>query len=338
MKKFFSLFLFSLVSLFLLFAQGKAETVSDKEIKSLTITFVPSADVEKIIVTTEPLKELLREELLKEGYSVNNVNIYVSTNYEAAGEALCSGTTDIAFIPAGTYVQYDDGARVILKALRHSESINSPDPRDWNNNEPIRESDNLTDSYRALIYSGLTDKAKKVADKVNRGEDLSWEELNDLTWAVSSPTSSAGFIYPSIWLYDRYGKTIEDLENVVQTFYASSFAGLSLGMYDIIVSYADARIEYEEEWTSSWKREKTIWEETDVIGVTEPIMNDTISVSTLSPIMTEDFISSLQRAFINIAATEKGKEVLKIYDHYGYIEAVSSDYDVTRKAQALFRD
>ena len=74
-----------------------------------------------------------------------------------------------------------------------------------------------------------------------------------------------------------------------------------------------------------------------MIGVTAPIYNDTISVSKNSEIMDADLIAALQQAFINIAGTEEGKEVIAIYSHNGYQPAVSADYDGERAAQELIQ-
>lgn len=75
-----------------------------------------------------------------------------------------------------------------------------------------------------------------------------------------------------------------------------------------------------------------------MIGVTQPIYNDTISVSSQSDIMTDDLKAALADAFIAIAETDEGKEVISIYNHDGYTKAQSSDYDNERNAQKLIRE
>lgn len=141
-------------------------------------------------------------------------------------------------------------------------------------------------------------------------------------------SSPAGYIYPALWLQDRYGKGISDLSSAVQSdSYASAFARLASGQVDVLVTYADARRDYAERWNSEFGREGSIWEETNVIGVTAPIYNDTISVSKNSEIMDADLIAALQDAFINIGNTEEGKAVIAIYSHNGYQKAQASDYD-----------
>ena len=74
------------------------------QIDTLRVAFVPSREPDEIITATEPLKEMLKTELAKEGYDVGNVEITVGTSYEAVGESLSAGTADVGLIPGGTYV------------------------------------------------------------------------------------------------------------------------------------------------------------------------------------------------------------------------------------------
>lgn len=316
------------------------ENTNDENIKldTLSIGFVPSRDPDEIITATEPLKSLLTEELATLGYDVEDVDITVGTNYEAVGEALSAGTTDIGLIPGGTYVLYDDGAEVILTATRAGLSNDSDAAKDWNDNEPTEATDKQAVSYRALIIAGPSEKGKKIAEKINNGEELTFEDVNSASWSVMSSSSPAGYIYPALWLQENFDKTITDLEKVVQVdSYGSAFARLAAGQTDVLVTYADARRDNIDKWTSEFGRSGSIWEETDVIGVTPPIYNDTISVSKNSEKMDDKLKEALQQAFINIAQTDEGKEVISIYNHEGYQKATDSDYDNERKAQEMMK-
>lgn len=64
----------------------------NKTIDTLRIAFVPSREPDEIITATEPLKQMLTDELAKLGYDVGEVEISVGTSYEAVGEALAAGT------------------------------------------------------------------------------------------------------------------------------------------------------------------------------------------------------------------------------------------------------
>ena len=282
---------------------------------------------------------MLKEELAKEGYTVGEVEITVGTSFEAVGEALSAGTADVGLIPGGTYVLYDDGAEPILTATRDGLSVESDNPKDWNDNKPTTGLDEQVTFYRSLIIAGPSEKGQELAAKVNAGEALTWEDLNSANWSMMSTTSPAGYIYPSLWLQENYGKSLTDLESVVQAdSYGSAMARLASGQLDIVVGYADLRRDNEEKWTSEFGRTASIWDETNVIGVTPGIYNDTVSVSTTSKIMTDEFKKALQNAFINIGNTKAGKEVIAIYSHNGYQVASPSDYDNERAAQKLIQE
>ncbi|CAM3483540.1 phosphate/phosphite/phosphonate ABC transporter substrate-binding protein [Marinicrinis lubricantis] len=319
-------------------AGAAGDVTENVSIDKLSIGFVPSRNPDEIITATEPLKNLLKEEMAGLGYDVKEVDITVGTNYEAVGEALSAGTTDIGFIPGGTYVIYDDDAEVILTSTRAGLSIDSDDPKEWNDNKPTAPTDVQTNYYRALIIAGPSDKGQALSEKVNNGESLTFDDLNDATWAVMSSSSPAGYIYPALWLQENYDKTITDLDNVVQVdSYGNAFARLAAGQIDILVTYADARRDNEAAWTSDFSRTQSIWDETNVIGVTPGIYNDTISVSKSkdSNIIDEAMKEALQEAFMNIAGTEEGKKVIAIYNHEGYQKAVPEDYDNEREAQKI---
>ncbi|WP_320128067.1 PhnD/SsuA/transferrin family substrate-binding protein [uncultured Sphaerochaeta sp.] len=342
MKRIMSILLVCAVSLTALFAQGGKELSqgTTKEIKTLNVYFVPSREPEEIVTATAPLKQLLKDELANQGYTVDNVVITVGTSYEAVGVALGAGTADVGLIPGGTYVLYDDGADVILTATRDGLSIDSDDPKVWNDNKPTEASTTQAVGYRSLLIAGPSKKGQELAAKVNAGQKLTWDDINSANWAIMGSSSSAGYIYPYIWLMQNYdGKGITDLTHAVQAdSYGSEFARLASGQVDVLVTYADARRDYAQKWSSEFGRKASIWDETNVIGVTPYIYNDTISVSKTSKIMTPEFKTALQQAFINIAKTDEGKKVIAIYSHKGYQVATSSDYDNERTAQKIIRE
>ena len=307
-------------------------------IETLRVAFVPSREPDEIITATEPLKELLTQELAKLGYDVGSVDITVGTSYEAVGEALSAGTADVGLIPGGTYVLYDDGCDVLLTATRDGLSIDSDSAKYWNDNAPTEPTTEQVTSYRALMIAGPSEKGQELAAKVNAGEALTWEDVSGANWSVANSSSPAGYIYPSLWLQENFGRNITELPHAVQSdSYGSAFARLASGQVDVLCTYADARRDYEDEWVGEYAMSNSIWDDTAVIGVTPAIYNDTISVSKTSPIMDDAFKAALSEAFINIGNTEEGKAVIAIYSHNGYLPAQSSDYDSERAAQEMIQ-
>ena len=96
---------------------------------------------------------------------------------------------------------------------------------------------------------------------------------------------------------DKYGKSVADLENKVQSdSYGIFIARLAAEQVDVVTVFADARIDYVENWINDYGRTGQIWDETNVIGVSDPIYNDTISASKNSPIMTPEFKNAFATA------------------------------------------
>lgn len=341
MKKIIAVLLIATMCLGLLAGCGsKADTKkSANHIDTLKLAFVPSREPDEIITATEPLKQLLIDEMAKQGYEVGTVDITVGTTYEAVGEGLEAGTIDIGLgMPGGTYVLYSDGCDVVLTATRDGLSKDSDNAKDWNDGKATEASTNQAVSYRALFIAGPSAKGQELSAKVNAGEDLTWDDLNSANWSVMNTSSSAGYIYPALWLQDKFGKGVADLSNtVISDSYASAFARLASGQVDVLVTYADARRDYAERWNTEFNRTGSIWEETNVIGVTPGIYNDTITVSKSSETLNADIVNAITEAFINIGNTDAGKEVIAIYSHKGYKKAVSSDYDNERAAQKLIQ-
>ena len=321
------------------------------DMDKLTFQFVPSKDADVIITGTKNLPELVKAEMAKLGYNIGEVEISVGTSYEATGEAMCAGAIDIGWLPGGTYAIYSQGKEVdvILTATRAGLSNDSTDPATWNGeaNKTLPTDEQVT-FYRSLIYAAPTEKGKALAAKANAGEKLTWEELNDATWAVGNTSSSAGYIYPTLWLMENYGKNISDLSNVMplDSGYGTAFSYAAAEQVDIIVCYADGRNDYEASWNlpvdqqdetgkQGMGREDSIWNELNVIGVTEGIYNDTVAISKESQFYTPELKEALQNCFINIINTEEGKAIFDVYSHAGYAVAQDSDYDGARAALAL---
>lgn len=331
---------------------GDTSTVK-QSFDKLTLEFVPSKDADVIITGTKDLPELVKEEMAKLGYDIGEVDITVGTSYDATGEAMAAGTIDIGWLPGGTYALYSDDVDVILTATRNGLSNDSENPADWNGdaNATQKNGPQVT-YYRSLIYATPSEYGKQLAEKVNNGEELTWDDLNKATWAVQKTSSSAGYIYPTMWLMKNYdGKKISDLANVIplDSGYGTAFSYAAAESVDIIVCYADGRNDYEESWTlatdkqdSTGKqgmgRTESIWNELNVIGVTDGIYNDTVAISKRSPYYADELKDALQQCFINIISTDKGKEIFGVYSHAGYAIATDSDYDGAREALKAVAD
>ena len=309
------------------------------EIPSLKIAFSPYADADQIVTATEPLEQLLQAKLLEKGYDVKEIDMTVGTSYTAVGEALSAGSADIGFISGGNYVLFSDDCDVLLTALRYAINKDSEEPADWNDGTIEENTKDMSTYYRCIILAGPTEKGQELLAKVNNGEELTWDDLNSATWSVLGPTSASGYIYPCLWLQDNYGKGISDLENVVQSdSHTTSVARLAAGQVDVMVSYGHIRIKNAPIWESDFGGTAPMAEQTGIIGVTEGIYNDMIAYSKTSDTMAdENFRKVLGEAFIEIAETDEGREIISVFSQVGYTWGQDADYDGERAAQELLK-
>ena len=174
---------------------------------------------------------------------------------------------------------------------------------------------------------------------MNRGEKPSWDDLNGASWAVLSPSSSSGYIYPCLWLQKEYGKSISDLSRAVQVeSHSSAVARLAAEQADVMVSYGHIRIRNAPLWQSRYGGKGDMFNVTDVIGVTDGIVNDLIAYSRESDLMRNDqFRAALAETFIELGNTEEGKKIISVFSQTGYKAGSDADYDVTRRAEALLK-
>lgn len=324
MKK-LSLFWLLLVSIFSVSACNTKNT----EIDALNIFFVPSRDSNLILEQTKPLVNLLKAELTLLGFEFEEISIFVGSSYEAVGEALEAGTAHVGYMPGSTFALYSKSGNIdaILTLSRKAQSKDFTNPVDWNDGLPTTLDENtLVTYYRGIIVAGPSPVGRVLANKVNSGEQLTWEDLNSATWCIQGPTSPSGTLYPSLLLYERYNKKITDLEKVVNTRqFGSSVAFLATETCDVSNLWADARRDWQDEWLEEYNRKNSIWEETDVIFVTDSIFNEMLAVSKL--IVSDELKEALAQAFINIINTPEGKEIFSIFYQDGFQRSTNLDYE-----------
>ncbi|MDR2977774.1 MAG: PhnD/SsuA/transferrin family substrate-binding protein [Streptococcaceae bacterium] len=319
-------------------AVGTSADAAAKKVKELKISFIPSKNPSDITTATKGLDSLLIKELKKQGYSVSKVSVSTGTDYNAVGKALSAGTVDVGWgVSGGTYAAYSKGASAILTATRKGlnnddlkNTKNATSPKYWNDHKPTRPTNEEVTSYRGLIIAGNSEVGKKMAEYVNEGKKIPLDLIKKAKWGLSSTTSAAGYLYPSEWLTKNYKISIRDLPNTVTGLdYGTATSDLASGTVDVIAGYADLRQDFEKAWTTTNHATDTIWNQTNVIGVTDEIYNDAVLVSKNSANIKKypGLKKALQKAIINLSKTEKGKSIIKVYSHDGYKKSKASNYE-----------
>jgi len=321
---------------------------------NLTIYFSPSRDNESLLQSMNYLPDLLKIEMATLGYYIEVITVNLGVTYEAVGEALATGTADVGFITGNTYASFSNGVNMdaALTATRTGLSKDSTNPMDWNDGEPtVSDITCQLPYYRSIGIVGQTAKGRELADIINSGGTITWEDLQDAKIGVQSVTSNAGRVYPSLLFNDLYGHTLEDLPAaniIIVSGYGGAASALASGSVDIAFGYADFRRDYADEWISSieggYNQENTIWEDTDVIFVTDGVYNDTITVSKVT--VDDALQAAIEQAFVNLIQDttplsnpsgifQMVKDIFKVYSYEGFAIADDSDYDVTRAALEL---
>lgn len=311
------------------------------KIEELVFVGVPSMDPELILNRLEPMKKEIKKRLLEYNYEIENVEFIISTNNNAAGEALASGSALMGFMGGSTFIDYEsEGLEIIMTALRGNMEIDSIDPRDWNTGKSINRSKSDKVPYtRSLIYTGPSPKGKVLSNKIMNNEILTWDDLNDVTWCHSSSVNSGlGYVFPSLWLYENYGKTLKDLNSVLLMNNNGDYAiNLALENCDVAVSYVTLRNDYEGKWTSEFNRQDSIWNEIHVIGVSAEIPNGVIVLSQNHPDYSQELSDILINVFMELTNSDIGVEAFGVYNIEGFQLGQSDDFETLRKANNLVR-
>lgn len=333
MKKLLVLFL-GIITIFSLAACGQEEKV-------LNVYFVPSRDGADILDTVAPLEQLLKDELARLGFEYDEVVVSVGSSYEVAAQAVTAGNAEVVFLPGGTYVTYEnegEGLVPILAATRDALTVSGTDPKVWNqhviDNGKISgsETEVATGYASIMVINNTTTIGAQLLSELN-GDGLTWETFSTAKFCRGSATSSAGTIYPGIWVADTFpGKTLDDLgSNLLEVRdYGQKIADLKTGNCDVVSLYGDARRDYESRWDDSDLTK--IWTETSVIGVSDMITNDGIQVGGHVSV---ELREALATAFKNLIETEEGAAVFAIYSHTGYADITAVEYNGARKAAGL---
>jgi phosphonate transport system substrate-binding protein len=229
------------------------------------------------------------------GYKVKGS---VGNSYSAVIEAMGAGRVDIGWLnPFGYVLAHDKyGVEPLLITTRRGSR-----------------------SYFGLI---ITRKDSGIS---------SLKDLKGKRFAFVDPLSTSGTIYPQLAMM---AAGIDPKKDLGQTVFAGGHDKVVIAVYQ---KQVDAGAIYGGGGTDARARvEGTIpdvMQQTKIIGQTDPIPNDNVSVRKDLP---ADAKKKLKTALLKISKTDQGRRILEEYDIDGLEPVQDSDYDTLRKAaQAL---
>lgn len=226
------------------------------------------------------------------------VEAEVMVDYSGLIEAMRTQQVDIGFLAPFSFVQAEERADVdvILKSVR-----------------------NGSESYVAQYVVNADSDLENIEDLV---------EQEGLVWAFPDTLSTSGYLFPAMQLKEM---GIEDLE--------SHFEQLSVGGHDNAITQvydgqADFATTFDDARTTVEEDLPDVMDQVKVIGQTEEIPNDTISVRSELP---EDMKQKIEDAFLSLNDNEEMLEIMyEIYEWDGIAEAESEDYDIVRDVYTEF--
>lgn len=252
--------------------------------------FVPSMEANKVVTSGEAIAQNLHD---KTGYYFK---VAVPTSYAAVIEAMGTKEADIAWLATYAYILAHDkfGANVCLSTVR-----------------------NGLDKYRGQFIAKTSSKVKKV------------EDIEGKVVAFTDAASTSGFIYPSAILQS---KGIKPKDYFFAGGHPQAVLAVYSGRADVACTYwsppdqegipQDARLKLVETYPD-------VFDKVSIIGYSEWIPNDTVTLRKDFPKQMEDKIVT---ALLDFVSTPEGKKVMKeLYDIDGLNKATDEDYNVVRE-------
>jgi len=214
---------------------------------------------------------------------------YVATSYIAVVEALGKGHVQVAWLPTLAYV---------LAHERNGAEV------------VLKVVRHGRDTYYGLIIT-------RVDSGIETLEDLKGE-----TFAFVDAASASGHLYPRALLLKHGVDPDTDLERYV---FAGGHDSAVLAVYKGNVAagaiYDDAREKFSETIPE-------VFEQTKVIGKTDPIPSDTVAIAADVP---PEVAKAITEALLRLVHTEEGKQAMyEIYNVEDLVVAGDGDYDSVR--------
>ncbi len=295
--------------------------VGDDWPDELVFTLTPSQEVQQLIDDAEPLAEMLEERV---GIPVE---ASVPTDYAGVIVALASEEADVAGgLGPVQMVQAEEqaGAELILQSERFGDLIYvtqwfTNDPDTFCEDDPVEQTWEDNGEEHPMLFCNGVDEAAGPGDGPIGSEVL--PEAAGRSIAFVDEGSASGFFVPALQLIETGIDPFDDVEPIFAGGHDNAVITVYEGDADIGLSYNDAREDVVDQFGD-------VGEEVVVFGWSDPIPNDGFAVRGGLP---EDLKEAITDAFLDIASTDEGVELLQeLYTIDGLVTVDSADFDVMR--------
>jgi phosphonate transport system substrate-binding protein len=228
------------------------------------------------------------------------VKAEVMIDFVGLVEGMRTGQIDIGFTNPFGYVQAVDRANVevLVKAIR-----------------------NGSDTYKAQFITRADSGLTSVEDLVAK---------EGLVWAFGDTLSTSGYLFPASKLM---GMGVADLN----TFYTqTAVGGHDNAVLAVLEGQADFGTTFDDARTILEKDHPNVMDEVVVIGYTDEIPNDGVSVRDG---LSDEMKAKIKDAFLAINDNPEVLAVMtEVYTWDGLAEATDEEYDIVREVYSKFKD
>ncbi|WP_456276067.1 phosphate/phosphite/phosphonate ABC transporter substrate-binding protein [Bacillus sp. AK128] len=306
MKKFVSLFM-AMFLVLALAACGAGGNTEEEEAEGTTGEGAGEEEITELTMGFIPSQEADQiadnvkplEEYLTEALGVP-VKAEVMIDFVGLVEGMRTGQIDIGFTNPFGYVQAVDRANVevLVKAMRHG-----------------------SDTYKAQYIARADSGIESIEDIV---------ASEGLTWAFGDTLSTSGYLFPASQLMEM---GVTDLDAF---FNQTAVGGHDNAVLAVFEGQADFATTFDDARTVIEKDHPAVMDEVVVVGHTDEIPNDGVSVRDG---LSDEWKNKIKQAFLDINDNADVLAVMnEVYTWDGIAEATDAEYDIVREVYAKFKD
>lgn len=291
------LFIVLLAGLFAPLSGFYHQTVVAQDNEPLEVQFVPTNNDGSMEARAKPFADFLSKELGRE------VNVTLATDYSTIVQAMASGQVDLGIMPPAAYVQArsQNAAEAILTSVLGA--------YDDETGEPIE--GETTGSFKAEVLVRADSEFETL------------EDLENARIATLSPTSASGYIYPVAEMIQA-GLDLSSMTFTTVNDIPSEITSVLNGQQDALFSFQGTRYVFNGAFPDN-----DLTKDLRILYLSEgDIPNDAIAVQ---PDMDEELRKQIIDAFMAMAESEEGQEIMSLWGHRGYTEAEESAYDTVEE-------
>jgi phosphonate transport system substrate-binding protein len=306
----------------MILVSGCSPQTKNSQVEELVIYGFPFLEPDVMLARSQPLKQMLIDELSLRGYDIKQISIYIGTSQNAVAEALSAGSAHIGFVNSLTYLLYEEESLLpIFSVLRGQLNIDSDKISDWNTLTPIvRYTDQLAPYYRNVIMAGPSTNGQALISMLNDETPIPWSDISSARWCMPNP-GNAGYIYGALWVYQTYGKKMSELPNLtIMGGYHEMLQALAQEQCDVVSTPMILRRDYETRWQTDFNRVLPFLEEVKVIGLPPKTPNSLVVVNKEALNFDQNLIDAIKESLLAILLTQEGRVAISPFSVDGLSE------------------